>query len=121
MKVIIAGSREITNYEFVSHIIKQSGYTITEVVSGTANGVDRLGEQWARDNNIPYKRFPANWDHYGKAAGPIRNREMAEYADAAIVVWNGSSSGTKNMIQEMTKREKPCKVEILKTITGITK
>lgn len=52
MKVIVAGSRSITNRQFVYNIIENSGFNITEVVSGNANGVDKLGEQWAVEHGI---------------------------------------------------------------------
>lgn len=98
MKVIIAGSRDITDYEAVKRAVVNSGFEITEVVSGTARGVDQLGEQWAIDNNIPITPFPANWANYGRGAGFRRNLEMAQYADALIALWDGVSRGTKNMI-----------------------
>jgi hypothetical protein len=107
MKVIIAGSRNVTDYTILVEAIDRSGYTITEVVSGCAVGVDRLGEQWARANNISIKEMPADWNHNGKAAGPMRNKAMAEYADAAIVVWDGKSPGSRNMIENMIRRKKP--------------
>lgn len=98
MKVIIAGSRGILNYNFVIKAVGSSGFDITEVVSGTARGVDRLGERYARDNNIQLKKFPADWAGYGKGAGFIRNGQMAEYADALIALWDGKSKGTEQMI-----------------------
>ncbi len=107
MKVIIAGSRNIDDYSLVVRTIKNSGYDITEVVSGTAVGPDRLGEQWARANNIPIKEMPADWMRHGNSAGPQRNRAMAEYADAAIIIWDGQSKGTRNMIENMIRRQKP--------------
>jgi glycerophosphoryl diester phosphodiesterase len=81
----------------VAEAIKLSGFFITEVVSGTASGVDILGERWARLRQIPVKRFPANWS-LGKRAGYLRNVEMACYAEAVIVVWDGVSRGSKHMI-----------------------
>ena len=98
MKVIIAGSRGITDYNTVLNAIDKSGFMITEVVSGTAKGVDQLGERWARENRIQIKRFPAQWDRYGKSAGYRRNEEMAHYADALIAIWDGQSRGTSHMI-----------------------
>lgn len=44
MKVIIAGSRTLHSYDLVVRAVKDSGLQITEVVSGGARGVDRLGE-----------------------------------------------------------------------------
>lgn len=107
MKVIIAGTRSVDDYGLVVQAVERSGYTITEVVSGCATGIDRLGEQWARANNVPIKEMPANWTQYGNSAGPMRNRQMAEYADAAIIVWDGKSRGTRNMIENMIRRKKP--------------
>ena len=98
MKTIIAGSRGVTHAEIVEKAILLSQFDITEVVSGTARGVDQLGEAWAEKNHIPIRRFPADWDTFGKSAGMIRNKQMAEYADALIAIWDGESKGTLNMI-----------------------
>ena len=98
MKVIIAGSREGFEIADVFVAMRDSGFCVTEVVSGTARGVDRLGESWANANQVPIKRFPANWDEYGKSAGYRRNAEMASYADALVALWDGKSTGTKHMI-----------------------
>lgn len=113
MKTIIAGSREITDFNLVEDAVKQSGFELTEVVSGTARGVDRLGEQWAEKHGVPVKRFPADWDKYGKAAGHIRNAEMADYANALVALWDGQSRGTKNMIN--TARKKGLTVYVMQT------
>lgn len=103
------------NYNLVLEAVARSGYTITEVVSGCATGIDRLGEQWARANNIPIKEMPADWNTHGKSAGPQRNRAMAEYADAAIVVWDGKSHGSRNMIENMIRRKKPYYIAMTST------
>ena len=110
MKVIIAGSRGITSYEDVCQAVIDSGFEITEIVSGTARGADTLGELLAIRCNIPIKRMPAAWHKYGKQAGMIRNLDMASYADALIVVWDGCSKGTENMIR--TASEMGLKVHI---------
>lgn len=103
-KIIIAGGRNFnnlnlledkTNY-FLSNAIK-SGDKI-EIVSGRANGADKLGEKYAEKNGYDIAYFPANWNKYGKRAGYLRNEEMAEYADALIAYWDGKSRGTKHMI-----------------------
>lgn len=107
MKTIIAGSRDISDVSRVKatikHAVKFNGLEVTEVVCGCAAGVDEIGKQWAEGNGIPVKQFPADWQKHGKAAGPIRNREMAEYADALIAIWDGKSRGTANMIEEAEK------------------
>jgi hypothetical protein len=95
-KVIIAGSRNVTDLDLVAGAIEASGFPISEVVSGGAPGVDTLAEQWAREHGIPVTRFPAEWSRYGRRAGPIRNKEMAVYGEALIVVWDGKRAGTKS-------------------------
>lgn len=99
MKTIIAGGRNITNYLHIAYVVSQSGWQseITTVVSGGAPGVDALGEQWAKSAGVPVVKFPADWRTYGKAAGPIRNEQMAKYADALILVWDGKSKGSASM------------------------
>lgn len=112
MKVIVAGSRGITDYEIVKGSIEASPFIISEIVSGGARGVDRLGERWAEETNCPYTRFPAEWHKHGRSAGYIRNTHMANYADALIAIWDGHSPGTRHMIK--AAREKG--LEIFTTI-----
>jgi hypothetical protein len=113
MKTIIAGSRTIEDYTTVLDAVKQSGFTITEIVSGTARGVDRLGERYGEEHGIPIERFPADWDTHGKRAGYLRNETMINYADALIAIWDGISKGTNHAIN--LAKEKGLKVFIYKT------
>lgn len=85
-------------------VVEEAGWPITEVVSGHSGNVDLLGEQWARGLNLPITLFKASWQEFGSSAGPRRNRQMADYAEALIAVWDGKSRGTLNMIKEATKR-----------------
>lgn len=98
MKVIIAGSRNFNEMPVLIETINNSKFEIEEVVSGAANGVDRLGEEYALMNNIKLVRYPAQWDVYGKSAGYKRNEQMADYADALIFLWANNSKGTHHMI-----------------------
>ena len=98
MRVIIAGSRSVTSYAAVEAAIVKSGFMISEVVSGTARGVDRLGELWAARNGVSVAKFPADWDTYGKRAGYLRNKEMALHAEALVAIHDGESRGTRHMI-----------------------
>ncbi len=104
MRTIIAGSRDINDEATVLAAAEAAPWEITEVVCGGAAGVDSIGAKLARERNIPVKMFPADWNKYGKSAGPRRNREMAEYAQALVAVWDGLSRGTKNMIEEAQGR-----------------
>lgn len=100
MKVIIAGGRDFRDAGLLRIECDRilDGITDIEIVSGTASGADILGELYAKFKSFNIKRFPANWDLYGKGAGFIRNSEMADYADMLIAFWDGKSKGTKNMI-----------------------
>lgn len=116
-RVIIAGTREFDNYSLLRKKIdnilsekKKNPYIKIEVVSGTAKGADRLGEKWARENDIYVKQFPANWNKYGSSAGYRRNVDMVEYSDALIAFWNGRSKGTKHTIELATKKNILCRV-----------
>lgn len=113
MRVIVAGSRHFGSYESVADAISQSGFAITELVSGTARGVDRLGEMRAIRNGVPVRRFPAQWERYGKSAGFRRNVEMASYADALLAIWDGTSTGTKHMIDIAVENDLLIKVVVI--------
>lgn len=107
MKVIIAGSISLTGYALVNEAVLESGFEITEVFSGAANGIDKSGERWASLNGISLRVFYAAWEKYGKRAGPIRNKQMVEEADVLIAIWDGVSPGTKNVIEEANKKGIP--------------
>ena len=106
-KVIVAGSREFTDYEKLRTTLDRllSRYEISEIeiVSGGARGADTLGERYAEEKGCPVHVFPADWEQFGKAAGYRRNVQMAEYADACVAFWDGKSRGTKHMI-DISKR-----------------
>lgn len=102
MRLIIAGSRTYNNYPAFED--KMEFYTghITEEVElfcGEAKGPDSMGKMYALERGWKIRSFPAEWDLYGKSAGPIRNKEMAEQATHCICFWDGQSRGTKNMIE----------------------
>jgi len=103
MKVIIAGSRTITDPTHIQYAVTKfeniTQNEITEVISGTAIGADSLGEAWALAHDIHLVRMPAEWSKYGKSAGYRRNDEMAQITDGTIVIWDGFSRGSQHMIQ----------------------
>ena len=107
MKVVIAGSRDITDYDILLKAIKECPFQITEVISGRARGVDTLGEKFAEDYGLKLHLFPADWKRLRNAAGPIRNAQMADFADAVLCVWDGVSSGTKDIMKQAKKRGLP--------------
>lgn len=118
MRVIIAGGRDFDSFELLkSEAIKifkqlktESYYNTKDditIISGTARGADKLGEQFANKYHLKCERFPANWDKFGKSAGYKRNQHMSTFAKedngVLIAFWNGSSKGTKHMIDIATR------------------
>lgn len=108
VKTIIAGSRTITNFDLLISVCAKFEITleheITEVVCGLAKGVDTLGEKFAKNNKLAIKYFKPDWKTFGKSAGPKRNKQMVDYAEAAIILWDGFSRGTKSTIDLCIKR-----------------
>jgi hypothetical protein len=126
MRLIIAGSRTLDiGWHGVDCAIRLlSVPDITEVVCGMARGIDLAGKEWARrlewedyplQSSAPIvSEFPADWDKHGRSAGHIRNGEMAKYADALLLIWDGQSRGSANMKAQMEKLGKPVYEVILK-------
>lgn len=111
----MAGGREFSNYDLLSDTLSKYLENMNDpdivdnpcqikFISGCCRGADHLGERFAKSHGLDVKRFPANWDKYGNAAGPIRNEQMAKYAIAdgnrgvLVAFWDGKSKGTKSMI-----------------------
>jgi len=121
MKVLIAGSRDITSPFLLERAIDECGFTIEEIVSGGAKGVDTMAAKWAKKHGVQCTEMFADWEghperhvekdghSYDPRAGLDRNLKMAEYADAAVVITNGSS-GSQHMIETMRKMGKPVRV-----------
>lgn len=109
-KLSITGSRNFNDYELLKETMLSRPTLPSEIISGGANGADKLAERFALEFSIPFKLFPADWNKNGRAAGPIRNAEMADYVGEGIVFWDGQSKGSKNMIDNLHKQFKPCKV-----------
>lgn len=113
MKLIIAGCRDFHDFSIL--VTAMRTYLEThprpdEIVSGAAAGADALGERWAAENAIPVRRFPAEWQKYGYSAGPRRNEAMSLYADALLLLWDGRSRGSANMLMNMKQLKKPYEV-----------
>ena len=124
MKIIIAGSRSITDMKEVEAAMKASNADkkATEIVSGGAKGVDTLAIAWAKRHRVPCKVMKADWNnldvpgavicvnpnpkidgYYNAKAGISRNEDMGRYADALVACWDGVSPGTRHMIEFMKK------------------
>lgn len=108
LRVIIAGSRNFDDYELLKNTMadvlrnEENGVV---VVCGEARGADTLGRQYAEEMGFEIDSHPAEWDKYHKRAGFVRNVDMVNCADALVAFWDGSSRGTKHIIDTARKRE----------------
>lgn len=120
IRIIVAGSRTLTNHrlveDFLLNFAMNIGVKLSEVVivSGGAKGVDSLGEAIARRHGIELKIFNANWNKYGKSAGPIRNKDMAEYSTHLLLIWDGKSKGSANMKKQAERFNLPISEVVLR-------
>lgn len=117
-RVVIAGCRNYYNYtEAKGYIdiylceLRKKNHII--IVSGCANGTDAIGERYAKENGFEIEKYPADWEKYGKSAGPRRNEQMAKISDYIICFWDGKSKGTNSMIGYAKKYGKPIRVKII--------
>jgi hypothetical protein len=117
-RIIVCGGVHFNDYEDFKNKMDPlvASYEKVTLISGHAKGADTLAEKYAAEKGIPIKVFPAEWTKYGKAAGPIRNRAMLDYAKEQTPVvaafWNGESRGTGNMIKQAKKAGVECHIFI---------
>jgi len=121
MKLLIAGSRGYEHYNIMAlyslfqDAAKLLSFDVHDsvdrekltIISGGARGVDSAGECWAGYMSLPFQLYAAQWDDLGKRAGYVRNAEMAEACDAAVLIWDGESKGTSHMRDLLVKAGKP--------------
>lgn len=103
-RIVVAGCRNFNDYEIAKNYIDlclneiKEKYTLV-FVSGGCKGADSLGQRYAKENGYKVEIYHANWKIYGRAAGPKRNKKMAEISDYVICFWDSKSRGTKSMIE----------------------
>ena len=111
MKIAVAGSRHYTDYEEAVEYIDRCIHNLAKdeeviILSGGCRGADALGEQYAKKHGYDIVRFPALWNKYGRAAGIVRSKEIANTADVIICFWDGKSTGTRFLIEYANKLNK---------------
>ena len=110
MKIAVIGSRGFNDYELLKYKLDKihERKPITIIVSGGAKGADKLGEKWAKENNIETLIFYPDWNQYGKKAGFLRNEDIIKNSDAVVACWDGESRGTQHSIKLSKRFNKPC-------------
>ena len=99
-RVLVCGGRNFNNADLVSKTLEALGQKPCTIIQGGASGADQLAKQWAAFNRIHCITFYANWAVHGKAAGPIRNREMLNEGKPDLVVAFEGGRGTANMVKQ---------------------
>lgn len=115
--LLIAGSREVdpAAVPIIEQMVEfgfkwfenRIGWKFDHVIEGGARGVDRIARNWAEKNGLLVRTMEADWERYGKGAGPIRNQDMAKVALAAVLIWDGKSRGTADMLDRVMSRPIP--------------
>ena len=110
MKLAVIGSRKISDISISKHIPGN----VSEIVSGGARGIDTCAKKYALEHGLKLTEFLPDYKRYGRGAPIIRNKEIVNYADKILAIWDGSSKGTLSVIKYAEKIGKPCEVVILK-------
>ena len=111
MKIAIIGSRKLNDPEEVYHIITENiPRNCSEVVSGGADGIDKLAQRYAEENHLYFRVFLPEYDKYGSAAPIMRNDQIVEYADMVYAFWDMESHGTRYSIKKCIETQKPVKI-----------
>jgi hypothetical protein len=124
MRVVVAGSRSITDYKLVARAIEESQFVITELIHGGARGVDRLAKVYAIEHHIPERAVIPDWEPGGvfdRSARMKRNYKMLMDAEALIAIWDGKSFGTKNSIDSARLMNLPTYVAMPRTIASLVR
>lgn len=102
MRVLVCGGRNYSDKPFLNRVLNEvhKGYRITTIIEGDASGADRLAGIWARLHNVPNLKFPARWRVHGRAAGPIRNKQMLDEGEPDLVIAFPGGKGTANMVAQ---------------------
>lgn len=103
MKVAVIGSRGLRVDNLEKYLPKET----TEIVSGGARGIDTCAREYAVRNNIKLTEFLPEYERYGRSAPLKRNLLIIDYADYVLAFWDGKSHGTKYVIDNCKKKNKP--------------
>ena len=106
MKLLIVGSRSITDFDLSPYVSDE----VDTVISGGAAGVDTLAEQFADSHRLSKYIIRPQYDRYGRAAPIKRNEQMVDMADAVLVIWDGRSKGAQSTVKYAQKAKQPLTV-----------
>jgi len=99
MRVLVCGGRDFKDWQLLHAELDNLKPPATHIIHGTARGADKLASDWAQSRNIPETRFRAEWEIFGRAAGPLRNQKMLMEGKPDLVVAFPGSAGTADMVR----------------------
>lgn len=101
-RVLVCGGRDYVDEGTLSSVLDQAhaANPIALLIHGACAGADMLAEMWAGRAGVKTAPFPADWDAYGKSAGPIRNRKMLDEGKPHLVIAFPGGRGTRNMVEQ---------------------
>ncbi|MBQ7225114.1 MAG: DUF2493 domain-containing protein [Clostridia bacterium] len=103
MKLLIAGSRSIAEFDLDDYIPSN----VELIITGGAKGVDTVAEKYADKHNISKLVLRPQYNRFGKGAPLKRNEEMIDIADSVLVIWDGKSRGTNYTVTKAKEKSKP--------------
>jgi UDP-N-acetylmuramoylalanine-D-glutamate ligase len=108
VRVLVCGGRDFNDVDLMYDILKE--YNISVLITGHAKGADQMAEMWADEHRIENEIYPAQWDKYGRAAGPIRNKQMLDEGEPDLVIAFPGGKGTANMVNQAKERGIPVNI-----------
>ena len=113
MRILVCGGRDFKDYNLVTEVLDKITMPNNELlpdpnlvlIHGCYDGADMLGDRWAVNNYVQIEEYPADWDQFGRAAGPIRNRQMLKEGKPDLVVAFPGGDGTADMVKISKKAE----------------
>ncbi len=119
VRVVVAGGRDYNDYKSAKSFIEENICDLLEegneiiFISGGCRGADALSERFALENGFEIEKYLAQWERYGRAAGPKRNKKMVDTCHRIICFWDGKSKGTKSTIFYATKSNKDLRIKLI--------
>lgn len=117
-RIVIGGCRDFNDYSIFEPFVDKCLQRLSAegnivILSGHCSGVDTMAEKYAKEHDYELEIYPAEWEKYGKKAGPLRNELMVQKSNYVIAFWDEKSRGTKSLIQYAEKNDRPIRVKII--------
>lgn len=112
MKLLVSGSHTIEGFKIDAFVTEETEL----IISGGSNGVDAEAELCADDRGISKLILRPNYKKHGKDAIVLRNQKMMDLCDKAVIIWDGNSCGTKQLLDYASTTEKDVTLVIVSSV-----